>query len=247
MATEVGLRSARVSEWYINERNEIFRGVPISPRDRVVDVGCGEGGALSFCPRQGAHVVAIDHDEAALARARARIDPLPAREKEYDVSVAETLPVEDGVATRVICMEVLEHVDDPAVVLRELVRIGAPGAIYLLTVPDPVVEGVQQELAPPVYFQKPNHIRIFSRDAFRQAVQDAGLEIQEVTCYGFYWSVWWSMFWACDVDLSDPSHPALDHWALAWSALLDTADGQKVQQALDRVMPKSQVIVARKP
>lgn len=244
--TEVGLRDAMLSSWFNDDTGEIFRGVPISAEDVVVDVGCGEGGWLSFCARQGAHVVAIDHDEATLDRARQKIEATTARVKEYHVSAAEQLPVPDGAATRVICTEVLEHVDDPAVVLRELARIGAPGAIYLITVPDPVTEGVQQKIAPPVYFQRPNHLRIIPRDEFQQLVSDAGLEICEVSRYSFYWSVWWAMFWACDVDLASPSHPALDHWAQAWSALLDTADGPRVKEALDDVMPKSQVIVARK-
>jgi ubiquinone/menaquinone biosynthesis C-methylase UbiE len=87
-----------------------------------------------------------------------------ARRKECLVSKAETLPVADGIATRVLCTEVLEHVDDPAWVLRELVRIGAAGSIYLITVPDPVGERVQQKIAPPFYFKQPNHLRIFSRD-----------------------------------------------------------------------------------
>lgn len=246
-ATNVGFRDAVLSGWFNNETGEVFRGVPIAAEDVVVDVGCGEGGSLAFCARRGAHVVAIDHDEAALQRARARIDATTARVKEYHVSVAEHLPVDDGLATRVICTEVLEHVDDPAIVLRELARIGAPGARYLITVPDPVAEGVQQKVAPVAYFSRPNHLRIIPREEFARLVGDAGLEIVDVSGYSFYWSVWWAMFWACNVDLASPVHPALDHWAMAWTALLDTADGQRVKQALDAVMPKSQVIVARKP
>jgi len=246
-ATDVGLRDATLSSWFNDATGELFRGMPIRAEDIVVDVGCGEGGVLSFCARQGAHVVGIDHDAAAIERARSRIEPVGARASEFRVLAAEQLPVADGLATRVICTEVLEHVDDPAVVLRELFRIGTPGAIYLITVPDPVAEGVQEKIAPPLYFQKPNHLRILPREDFRRLVGDAGLEIVEISRYGFYWSVWWAMFWACDVDLARPEHPALDHWARAWTALLDTADGPRVKEALDDVMPKSQVIVARKP
>ncbi len=112
-----------------------------------------------------------------------------ARRKECLVSKAETLPVADGVATRVLCTEVLEHVDDPAWVLRELVRIGAAGSIYLITVPDPVGERVQQKIAPPFYFKQPNHLRIFSRDEFATTVAEAGLEITHRGSYGFFWSV----------------------------------------------------------
>ncbi len=246
-ATGVGLRDATLSGWFNDDTGELFTDVPITPEDVVVDVGCGEGGTLAFCARRGAHVVAIDHDAAALERARGKIEPTIARRKEYHVSPAETLPVADGVASRVICTEVLEHVDDPAVVLAELVRIGRPGALYLISCPDPVQEGVQQQVAPPVYFEKPNHLRIIGRDEFRRLAEAAGLEVIAQRHYGFFWSVWWAMFWACRVDLASPSHPALDHWGQAWQALLETPDGPAVKRALDQVLPKSQVIVARKP
>jgi SAM-dependent methyltransferase len=245
-ATDVGLRDAVLSSWFNEKTGEVYAGVPIRSGDIVADVGCGVGGALSFCARQGAHVIGIDHDAAAIEQARTRIEPTAARVKEFHILAAERLPVADATATRVICTEVLEHVDDPAVVLRELVRIGAPGAIYLITVPDPVAESVQQKIAPPLYFQQPNHVRILPRADFQRLVTEAGLDVTHVGRYGFYWSVWWAMFWACNVDLASPSHPALDNWARAWTALLDTADGPRVKEALDDIMPKSQVIVARK-
>lgn len=247
LATNVGLSDAVFSGWFNNDTGELFRGVPIEPEDVVVDVGCGEGGSLAFCARRGAHVIAIDHDEQALEQARQKIEGTSARVKEYHVSTAEQLPIVDMKATRVVCTEVLEHVDDPAVVIRELVRIGAPGARYLITVPDPIAETVQQAVAPPAYFQRPNHLRIISRDCLRGLVEGAGLEIIEQSQYGFYWSVWWAMFWSCDVDLACPDHPVLVNWAQCWSALLETPDGRRVMSALNSVMPKSQIIVARKP
>lgn len=246
-ARDVGLFDSVLEGWFNNATGEIFTGVPIGPNDIVVDVGCGEGGAIAFCGRQGAHVIAIDHDEESLHITRQRLRETTARQQECCVSLAEQLPVADGVATRVLCTEVLEHVDDPFVVMQELVRIGAPGSIYLLTVPDPVAEGVQQKLAPSSYFQKPNHVRIFSREAFAALASEVGLEITYQEYTGFYWSVWWSMFWACKVDFSDPQHPALEHWSKAWDELLHLPEGRRVQEALNAVMPKRQVIVARKP
>lgn len=245
-ATLVGLRDAVLSGWYQNPTGEVYRGVPIGPEDVVVDVGCGEGGTLAFCARRGAHVIAIDLDADALAQARAKIEPTAARAKEFHVAPAESLPVADGSATRVICTEVLEHVEDPHVALRELHRIGADGSLYLISVPDPVQESVQQKVAPDSYFRHPNHVRIIQREEFRALVEGAGLEVVSHGTYGFYWSVWWTMFWACKVDIANPQHPALDHWARSWEALLSTPEGPAIKVALDSVLPKSQVIVARK-
>ena len=74
--------------------------------------------------------------------------------------------------------------------------------------------------------------------------------------YGFYWSIWWAMYWASQDDesvqrpwlseMSDP-HPALQAWTEAWNELLKTPKGREIKAGLDRFMPKSQVIIARKP
>jgi hypothetical protein len=55
------------------------------------------------------------------------------------------------------------------------------------------------------------------------------------------------MFWSCDVDPGNNEQSALDHWANTWAAILKTRDGLRIKAALDGFMPKSQVIIARKP
>jgi SAM-dependent methyltransferase len=47
------------------------------------------------------------------------------------VGSADAIPVEDGSFDVVLCTQVLEHVDDPAAVVRELARVTAPGGRVL--------------------------------------------------------------------------------------------------------------------
>jgi SAM-dependent methyltransferase len=246
-ATGVGLHDAVLSGWFQNDTNEVFRGMPISPADTVVDVGCGDGGNSLFCLKRGAHVTAIDVDPQVIAGIERRLAAVAPGAYVTHLSDGNPLPLADAVASRVICTEVLEHVDDPQQLLAELVRIGKPGALYLLSVPGALQENLQKQVAPPSYFQKPNHVRIIERSEFAEMVTRAGLVIEEHTQYGFFWSIWWALFWACKVDLDKPSHPALDHWTEAWSAILALPQGAQLKQQLDQFMPKSQVIVARKP
>jgi SAM-dependent methyltransferase len=243
----LGLVDAGLSGWYLNDSNEVFRGVPVAKEDVVVDVGCGDGGAILFCAQREAEVIAVDIDPAVIAGIESRLASSSARAYSTHVSDSDPLPLGDGIATRVLCSEVLEHVDDPKRVLSELVRIGKAGARYLITVPDPLQETMQKHVAPEFYFQKPNHIRIIEREQFAEMVRDAGLIIEEQAYYGFYWGMWWALFWACNVDLSNPSHPILDHWSEAWKALLKTRRGIELKRQLDEFMPKSQLIVAYKP
>ena len=55
------------------------------------------------------------------------------------------------------------------------------------------------------------------------------------------------LFWEAKVDLGSPDHPLLNHWAETWQAVLESPRGEQIKQALDGVVAKSQVIIARKP
>lgn len=244
---DLALYDAVLSGWYRNATNEVFRGIPIGPEDVVADIGCGSGGSSLFCARRGAYVTAIDQDPQTSAAIKSKLAELAPQSHAALVADAHRLPLVDESATRILCTEVLEHADDPSLVLKELFRIGKPGALYLLSVPGYLQENLQKQIAPPIYFQKPNHVRIFTEQAFADAVSDAGLVIEERAQCGFYHSIWLALFWACEVDLSHPDHPALHHWTETWRAVLGTRSGLALKKQLDAFLPRSQVIVARKP
>ena len=130
-----------------------------------------------------------------------------------------------------------------------------PGALYLLACPDPRSEALQLRIAQPGYFEKPHHVRIIQHNEFARYVEDAGLVIVSRHSFGFFWSIWLALFWSSDSAFEDlgeksfqlPGHPVLDNWLRTWQSLLDQPNGLKIKQALDEVIPKSQIIIARKP
>lgn len=231
------------------QTRELLGGFAIGPADTVVDVGCGAGCASVFASDCGAAVFAVDVDPLALATVSQRMrGRKPARPFRTLLSDANPLPLSDGLASRVVAQEVLEHVDDPRSFLAELVRVGRPGALYLLSVPDPASEAVQKLLAPEAYWQKPNHLRVFKREEFADLVKSAGLSIEKRLSYSFFWSMWWFLYWSSEYEVAAgaPGTPVLAHWNKTWAALLKTPNGPRIKQALDEAMPKSQVILARK-
>ncbi len=256
----VGLTEVVNAGWYQNDTGELFRGFPISADDVVVDVGCGAGGATQFCARRGAHVVYCDVNERNVELQNEQVRGTPARATQGIVTDCMPLPLESNFATRVVSMEMLEHVDDPAAVLSELARIGRPGALYLISVPDAVTERMQIPFAPPEYFQKPNHIHIFERDELAGLVADAGLEVIERSSYGFFWNLWLCMYWVCvksvegaseqqaSRDIAQPPYfPLLDDWTSLWGRFICLPEAAPMRKALDEALPRSQIILARKP
>jgi SAM-dependent methyltransferase len=238
-----------LSGWFNSESGELFAGFPIGKEDVVLDVGCGDGSKISFCARQGAHVIFADIDPQRVALAARRMADSGAGSLTPIVSDSDPLPLAGGVASKVIASEVLEHVDDPARFLRELVRVGQPGALYFLTVPDSAIERPQlqlMQLPPSDYFEKPNHIRIISREELAGLVTDAGLTIESRGVHGFYSGLRWLFLRACGGNLADTDHRLLNLWASTWATLLETEEGLAVKSALDASLPKTQWIIARK-
>ena len=251
-ATEVGLRDRNLEGWFNGKTGELAAGVKVRSVDTVVDVGCGDGGFIGFCARQGAETIFVDQDEERLRGTEARIKASPARAYRAIHSDCNPIPLDDGTGDLVICTEVLEHVPDPVQFLGELIRVAKPGAQLLITVPDARSESFVAATAPPQYFQVPNHIRIFSTDEFRQLILDAGLDIESHQFMGCFWSVYWPLSWlTCErgregLPIDNP-HPITDHWTRLWLEVQQHPEGDKIRNALNELLPKSQSIVARKP
>ena len=91
---------------------------------RVVDVGCGTGRWLSYAVSRGARVLGIDFCEEMLARAAAK----PRLAGCLALADARRLPFAGGIADRVVCSFVVGYLADPGLAIREMARIGAPGA-----------------------------------------------------------------------------------------------------------------------
>ena len=254
-----GLTDAVQSGWFLNDSNELFKGFAIGPQDSVLDFGTGAGAATLFSASRGAEVVFIDAVAEKVNSLRQRVAQTPARNARGFVCNNLEIPVEDNRMTRIVAMEVLEHVPEPEKLLQELVRVGQPGALYLLTVPDPVAEKIQQDFAPAYYFEAPNHIHIFEREAFSKLVQDAGLNILHTDSSGFYWSFWMMLYWTQaqhfgttahgeSHDVVQPPYNSLLHdWAKLWKDIIDMPESAPMKRALDNLLPKSQIIIAQKP
>jgi SAM-dependent methyltransferase len=99
---------------------DVLRDVvgPLNPRS-TLDAGCGEGETIErLAPLLGDRVSAIDISSYSVDRAAERLP-------EVDVSRGSVteLPFPDDSFDLVLCLEVIEHLDDPRRAVRELARV----------------------------------------------------------------------------------------------------------------------------
>lgn len=250
-ATHVGLRDVVGDGWWNMASGELTSGVKIRSTDTVIDAGCGDGEHSLFCAKQGAEVLFIDMDADKLSAAEQKIQASPAHAYKAILSDCNPIPLPDACGDVVICTEVLEHVQDPAQFLQELVRVAKPGAQLVLTVPDARSELLVGATAPAEYFEAPNHIRVFAEGELRDYALASGLEIQREQSVGSYWSMYMALFWLTSEDGKnlkfDNSHSIPDHWTRLWDGLLNHPNGRKVVNVFNQLLPRTYGIVARKP
>ena len=228
-----------------------FPGFSITAQDTVVDIGCGDGLVCEYAGRVGADVIGVDIEDVLIKQTTERMRNVPARSFRGIITDCAPIPLPEGTATKVICAEVMEHVPDPAAFLKELARIGAPGALYLFSVPAEGVERVMHAMAPKWYGQPPIHIHIYSKDQFLSLIRASGLEIAVVTNWGFYMSFWWIIRMAIGMEKpydptpDHPAFPALD--VVANTIVYSKHGGGAALRLFEDQLPKKLVVVARKP
>jgi 2-polyprenyl-6-hydroxyphenyl methylase / 3-demethylubiquinone-9 3-methyltransferase len=98
---------------------------------RVLDVGCGGGILAESMAVRGANVTGIDLGEKALGVAKLhRLES--GVTVDYRLIAAEALAAESpGAFDVVTCMEMLEHVPDPAAIVAACAVLVAPGGIVI--------------------------------------------------------------------------------------------------------------------
>ncbi|MDJ0826117.1 MAG: bifunctional 2-polyprenyl-6-hydroxyphenol methylase/3-demethylubiquinol 3-O-methyltransferase UbiG [Rhodobacter sp.] len=94
----------------------------------VLDLGCAGGFMAEALDDRGARVTGIDPAAEAIAAARAHAGDRAIR---YDVGVGEALPYAEASFDAVVCVDVLEHVEDLTRVVAEVYRVLKPGGLFL--------------------------------------------------------------------------------------------------------------------
>ena len=106
--------------------------VPLAGK-RVIDIGCGGGILAESMARKGADVTGIDLSDKALKVADLHSLESGAKVR-YKLIAAEAMAAEEpGQYDVVTCMEMLEHVPDPAAIVKACAALVKPGGHVFLS------------------------------------------------------------------------------------------------------------------
>ncbi|MEM6462049.1 MAG: bifunctional 2-polyprenyl-6-hydroxyphenol methylase/3-demethylubiquinol 3-O-methyltransferase UbiG [Pseudomonadota bacterium] len=95
----------------------------------ILDLGCAGGFMSEALAAKGASVTGIDPAARAIEAAKKHAEQSGLRIS-YDVGVGERLPYIDSSFDSVVCVDVLEHVDDLERVIAEIARVLKPGGTF---------------------------------------------------------------------------------------------------------------------
>ncbi len=93
----------------------------------ILDVGCGGGALRSFVAPMFDRYVGVD---------LIRYASFPAECEFHPADLNQRLPLPDALADAVVAAEIIEHLENPRALMRELVRVTRPGGAVVVTTPN---------------------------------------------------------------------------------------------------------------
>lgn len=155
------------------EARWIARHLPVVHAERIVDLGCGNGGLFPFIGER--RVVGLDSAMGGLCRTAG--DHPSVR---LACGSAMQLPLADGCVDALTAQHVIEHLPDADAALREWRRVLRPGGVVVLVTPNAA-------FCDPRVFDDPTHVCTYRRTGLCRLLTRAGFLIDDVITLALPW------------------------------------------------------------
>jgi SAM-dependent methyltransferase len=139
----------------------------VPPGGSILDAGCGLGEVLDDIP-DGYKLFGFDYARSNVEFSRRRLGD---KAKLEQGSIYE-IPFPDSSMDAVLCLEVLEHIEDDARGVRDIARVLKPGGVLIMAVPYTYYW--------PAYKNLMGHFRHYTRDSVAALLRENGLTPVEV-------------------------------------------------------------------
>jgi ubiquinone/menaquinone biosynthesis C-methylase UbiE len=183
----------------------------VPPGSQVLDVGCGAGQLVGELMRRGYEAWGADISEAMVAYAREHFGP-----DRFRAGDIEHLPFPDDTFDAVMCLGVMEYLNQDEAALREIWRVLKPGGRAVITTPSitcpfyhmdrayekvkplvrPVARLVRYRLRGRPVPSRPGLSPVIHRRYYRplwvKLMRSVGFELEDWACHA--WG-WYSLEW----------------------------------------------------
>ena len=158
-------------------RNLILAQLQLTDGTKLLDVGSGQGDLARdiLVASPSAVIHGLELSSSGVAHARAKVPGASFHQIDL-LSDGAIISELEFWADRVVCAEVLEHIDEPKALLVNALRHAAPGARVVVTVP----------AGPRTAFDiHIGHRRHYDKSSLRVLLESAGIKVETVEAAGF--------------------------------------------------------------
>lgn len=160
-------------------RRRVIRSLLCVPAEgaRIIDLGCGQGDVIEELHRchPRAELCGIDHSRRGVEVAAGKVPSAVFLQCDLLSGGAPARGFESW-ATHAVCSEVLEHVDEPEVLLTNASAWLAPGCRLVVTVPGGPMSAFDRHIG---------HRQHFSLESVRRLLAGSGFRVEKVVGAGF--------------------------------------------------------------
>ncbi len=152
----------------------LIRMSGITNQDTVLDVACGPGLVACEFAKKAKHVTGIDLTSEMIRQARRRQETMDLTNMSWDIGTADSLPYPENHFSCVLTRYSFHHLEDPEVVLQEMIRVCKPGGVILID--DFLISAEKAEAFNKMEIMRdPSHVKALAAEEFARLFEKSGL------------------------------------------------------------------------
>lgn len=153
----------------------------------ILDIGCGGGILCESMATAGALVTGLDVEPDAIAVAQCHANEQGLSIQYVCTPIEDYRPNESGVFDIITCMEMLEHVSEPALVIQHAARLLKPGGLLILSTINRTLKAYASVIVAAEYIfnllprQTHDYEKFIKPSELARMGREAGLEVESIS------------------------------------------------------------------